>query len=95
VPIYNLMEDAATAEISRTQVWQWVRHGSRLSDGRVVDGALVQRTIRQQLENIRGLIGSARFDSGNFDRAARLFQEMSVSENFPDFLTVPAYDFLD
>jgi malate synthase len=95
VPIYNLMEDAATAEISRTQVWQWVRHGARLSDGRVVDGALVQRTIRQQLEKIRGLIGSARFDSGNFDRAARLFEEMSVSENFPDFLTVPAYDFLD
>jgi malate synthase len=56
---------------------------------------LVQRTIRQQLEKIRGLIGSARFDSGNFDRAARLFEEMSVSENFPDFLTVPAYDFLD
>jgi malate synthase len=95
VPIYNLMEDAATAEISRTQVSQWVRHGARLSDGRVVDGALVQRTIRQQLEKIRGLIGSARFDSGNFDRAARLFEEMSVSENFPDFLTVPAYDFLD
>jgi malate synthase len=95
VPIYNLMEDAATAEISRTQVSQWVRHGARLSDGRVVDGALVQRTIRQQLDKIRGLIGSARFDSGNFDRAARLFEEMSVSENFPDFLTVPAYDFLD
>jgi malate synthase len=95
VPIYNLMEDAATAEISRTQVWQWVRHGARLSDGRVVDGALVQGTIRQQLEKIRGLVGSARFDSGNFDRAARLFEEMSVSQNFPDFLTVPAYDFLD
>jgi malate synthase len=95
VPIYNLMEDAATAEISRTQVWQWVRHGACLSDGRVVDGALVQRTIRQQLEKIRGLIGSARFDSGNFECAARLFEEMSVSENFPDFLTVPAYDFLD
>jgi len=95
VPIYNLMEDAATAEISRTQVWQWVRHGARLSDGRIVDGVMVQRTIRQQLEKIRGLIGSARFDSSNFDRAAQVFEEMSVSENFPDFLTVTAYDFLD
>ncbi len=95
VPIYNLMEDAATAEISRTQVWQWIRHGARLSDGRVVDAALVQRTIPQQLEKIRGLVGSARFDSGNFDRAARLFEEISVSENFAEFLTVPAYELLE
>ena len=95
VPIYNLMEDAATAEISRTQVWQWVRHGARLSDGRTVDAALVQRTIPQQLEKIRKLIGPARYDSGNFDRAAKLFDEISVAENFPDFLTVPAYEWLD
>ena len=95
VPIYNLMEDAATAEISRTQVWQWVRHGARLSDGRTVDAALVERTIPQQLEKIRGLVGPARFDSGNFDRAARLFGEMSVSENFSEFLTVPAYELLE
>jgi malate synthase len=95
VPIYNLMEDAATAEISRTQVWQWVRHGARLSNGQAIDAALVHRTIPQQLEKIRGLVGSARFDSGNFDRGAKLFEEMSVAENFPEFLTVPAYDLLD
>ena len=95
VPIYNLMEDAATAEISRTQVWQWVRHAARLSDGRTIDAALVQRTIPQQLEKIRGLVGPARFDSGNYDRAARLFEEMSVAKDFADFLTVPAYDLLD
>jgi malate synthase len=95
VPIYNLMEDAATAEISRTQVWQWVRHSARLSDGRTLDATLVQRTIAQQLEKIRRLCGPARFESGNFDRAARLFEEMSLSANFPEFLTVPAYDLLD
>jgi len=95
VPIYNLMEDAATAEISRTQVWQWVRHGARLSDGRAVDIALVRRTIQQQLEKLRGLVGQARFDSGNYERAARLFEDMSLTESFPDFLTVPAYDLLD
>ena len=95
VPIYNLMEDAATAEISRTQVWQWVRHGARLNDGRTIDAALVHRTIPQQLEKIRGLLGAARFDSGNFERAAKLFGEMSVTEEFPEFLTIPAYEFLD
>jgi malate synthase len=95
VPIYNLMEDAATAEISRTQVWQWVRHGAKLDDGRRIDAALVQRTIPQQLEKIRGLVGANRFDTGNFGRAAKLFEEMSLSENFPEFLTIPAYDLLD
>jgi malate synthase len=95
VPIYNLMEDAATAEISRTQVWQWVHHGARLSDGRAIDPALVQRTIPQQLEKIRGLCGAARFDSGHFERAGRMFEEMSLTEDFPEFLTVPAYDYLD
>ena len=89
------MEDAATAEISRTQVWQWVHHGARLSDGRVVDAAMVRKTIPQQLEKIRGMVGPARFDSGKFDAAARLFEEMSTSEKFPEFLTVPAYELLD
>jgi malate synthase len=95
VPIYNLMEDAATAEISRTQVWQWVRHGARLSDGRTIDAALVQRTIPQQLEKLRGVVGAARFEAGNFEKAARLFEEMSLTRDFPDFLTIPAYDCLD
>jgi len=95
VPIYNLMEDAATAEISRTQVWQWVHHGARLSDGRVVDPALVQKTIPQQLDKIRGLVGADRFDSGNFQRAAQIFEQMSLSDDFPEFLTLRAYDYLD
>ena len=95
VPIYNLMEDAATAEISRTQVWQWVRHGARLSGGKVIDGALVGQTISQQLDKLRNMAGAVRFQSGNFEQAAHLFQEMSLSETFPDFLTLPAYEHLD
>jgi malate synthase len=89
------MEDAATAEISRTQVWQWVRHRARLSDGRAIDAPLIQRTIPQQVDKLRQLVGAARFESGNFVPAARLFKEMSLSGDFPDFLTIPAYDCLD
>ena len=95
MPIYNLMEDAATAEISRTQIWQWVRHGASLSDGRVIDPALVRATVPQQLEKIRGQVGATRYESGKFDLAARLFEEMSISADFSDFLTLRAYEFLD
>ena len=95
VPIYNLMEDAATAEISRTQVWQWLRHRARLSDGQAIDAGLVQRTIPQQLEKIRGLLGPARYDSGKFDLASRLFEEITLAKECPDFLTLGAYEYLD
>jgi malate synthase len=95
VPIYNLMEDAATAEISRTQVWQWSRHGARLSDGRAIDAELVRKTIPRQLDKIRFLIGAERFDAGKFDVASRLFEQMMTSGDFPDFLTLTAYELLD
>jgi malate synthase len=95
VPIYNLMEDAATAEISRTQVWQWVRHGAQMADGRRVTPELVRATIAQELEKIRGLLGPARFDGGKFDLAARLFDEMMTGSEFAEFLTLVAYDHLD
>ncbi len=87
VPIYNLMEDAATAEISRAQVWQWARHGAKLTDGRKVDAALIAQTIAQEV---------ARHDhSGKFDLAAKLFEEMMTAEEFPEFLTLIAYDYID
>jgi malate synthase len=95
VPIYNLMEDAATAEISRTQVWQWVRHGARLADGRRVTPELVRATIAEELEKIRGLVGAARFDAGKFDLASRLFDQMMTGGEFAEFLTLVAYDHLD
>jgi malate synthase len=95
VPIYNLMEDAATAEISRTQVWQWIRHGAHLADGRLIDAGLVRQIIPQQLEKIGTMIGAARADAGKYGLASRLFEQMTISDDFPDFLTLSAYEFLD
>ncbi len=88
VPIYNLMEDAATAEISRSQVWQWVRHGARLSDGRTVTRALVESIIAEELEtkNLKG---------GKFDLAAELFAQLMTGAEFPEFLTLLAYEHLE
>ncbi len=95
VPIYNLMEDAATAEISRAQVWQWVRHGARTGDGAPVSAERVIAIIPQELDKIRGHIGEARFDCGHFALAARLFQDMMTRAEFPDFLTLVAYDHIE
>ncbi|HLQ58421.1 MAG TPA: malate synthase A, partial [Gemmatimonadales bacterium] len=88
VPIYNLMEDAATAEISRSQVWQWVRHGAHLSNGRAVTQALVESIIAEELKekNLRG---------GRFDLAAKLFGQLMTGAEFPEFLTLIAYEHLE
>ncbi len=95
VPIYNLMEDAATAEISRSQVWQWVRHGAKMKDGRVVTAELVKKTISEELGKLRKHLGPGRFGSGKFDLASRLFEDMMTRKEFPDFLTLVAYDYID
>jgi len=89
VPIYNLMEDAATAEISRTQVWQWVRHGVPLADGRRVDAALVEQTIAAELAKL-GAGGG-----GRFPLAAELFRRISTAPECPEFLTQVAYEYLE
>jgi malate synthase len=91
VPIYNLMEDAATAEISRTQVWQWLHHGATLEDGRKVTPALVRETITSELEHIRSTVGTQRYESGKFPVAAEMFERMLISERLEDFLTLEAY----
>ncbi|MEL6342371.1 MAG: malate synthase A [Myxococcota bacterium] len=91
VPLYNLMEDAATAEISRAQVWQWVRHGAALDDGRVISAALVAQMLDEELTTIRGLFGDKRFETGRFPEASRLFSELVQAETCPDFLTLAAY----
>ncbi|SHI57837.1 malate synthase [Hymenobacter daecheongensis DSM 21074] len=92
VPIYNLMEDAATAEISRAQVWQWVHTpGTKLHDGRDVTLELYRSLVPGQLEKIKALVGEERYTSGQYLRAARLFDRMVISEKFIEFLTVPAY----
>ncbi|MDH3591850.1 MAG: malate synthase A, partial [Planctomycetota bacterium] len=92
VPLYHLMEDAATAEISRAQVWQWIRHGAALEDGRTVDAALFRAVLAEELDRIRDEIGGDRFDAGRFDEAAALFAEMIENPEFDEFLTLPAYD---
>ena len=90
VPLFNLMEDAATAEISRAQLWQWVHHGAVLSDGRPVNASLIDTVINEELQR-----AAATFDAGRFDayqRAAALLRTLIQSDRFTDFLTLPAYE---
>jgi malate synthase len=94
VPIYNLMEDAATAEISRTQIWQWIRHGATLDNGPRVTKELVERVTGEELGRIRDEVGAARFDRGLFNQARDIFLRVATSETLEDFLTLPAYDAL-
>ena len=94
VPIYNLMEDAATAEISRTQIWQWLKHRATLDDGRVVTRALVEQLIAEEFVRVREEVGAARFDRGRFPEARTLFEQVATSQELQDFLTLPAYDVL-
>ncbi|HEX5481804.1 MAG TPA: malate synthase A [Terriglobia bacterium] len=95
VPIYNLMEDAATAEISRAQVWQWVYHQAAMGDGRQVTPELVRATTQDELQKLRERLGASRFDSGKFDLAAKLFDEMMTNRDFAEFMTLKAYDYID
>ncbi|MCB9897171.1 MAG: malate synthase A [Planctomycetes bacterium] len=92
VPIHDLMEDAATAEISRTQIWQWIRHDCRLDDGRPVTAELFRDVLAEELELIRAELGAKRYDGGHFADAAELFERMSTSERCEEFLTLPAYE---
>jgi malate synthase len=94
VPINNLMEDAATAEISRAQVWQWVHHKAKLADGRPITAELVMRTIKEELEKLKAMLGADRFQNGKFDLAAQLFEKMMTSPNFDEFLTLAAYEYV-
>jgi malate synthase len=94
VPIYNLMEDAATAEICRTQVWQWVHHRAMLEDGRVVTPDLVRQLVGEELTRIRTEVGADRFDRGEFARARDLFTRLALDPALEEFLTIPAYEAL-
>jgi malate synthase len=89
VPIHNLMEDAATAEISRSQVWQWIRSTKGvLDDGRKVTDAMVRAMIPEELVKVKALVGTG----ATYDRAAQIFEEMSTSDKFAEFLTLPLYE---
>ena len=92
VPIYNLMEDAATAEISRAQVWQWVRHGARLSDGRSVTPEMVKQIIRERAAELQVKDTSG---DGRLKQAAQVLEGMMTAGECPEFLTLASYDLLD
>lgn len=94
VPLYNLMEDAATAEISRAQVWQWLHHKATLADGRPLTLALYGQLLEEEMDAIRGEVGDERFESGHFQRAMQLFDAMIRADDFSEFLTLPAYQYL-
>ena len=96
VPIHNLMEDAATAEISRSQVWQWIRSPKgKLEDARKITADMVRGLIPEVLEDIRREHGVEVFGRIPYTEAARIFEQMSTAEDFPEFLTLPLYEKLD
>jgi malate synthase len=95
VPLYSLMEDAATAEISRAQVWQWIRHGATLEDGRRVTPDLLRTIIDDEMKRIEGEVGADRIRGGRFAEARALFERISTSPVLETFLTLPAYEALD
>ena len=95
VPLYSLMEDAATAEISRAQVWQWLRHGAALEDGRRVTPELIGSVIDDEMKTIESELGSQRFQAGRFREARALFERISTAQSLENFLTLPAYEALD
>jgi malate synthase len=94
VPLYNLMEDAATAEISRMQVWQWIYHRATLKDGREVTADLFEKVLEDEMKKLRETLGPTNFDSGRFDEAIEIFRNMSLSMDVEEFLTIPAYELI-
>ena len=96
VPLYNLMEDAATAEISRAQVWQWIHHARGvLNDGRMVTVELYRQLQGEELAKIRAALGDEAYDARRFALASQIFDTITTADTFVDFLTLPAYDYLD
>src|SRR5229473_2458260 len=95
VPIDDLMEDAATAEICRAQLWQWLQHGARLEDGRRVDAALLQQTLAELVASLPERVGATDVGREHISLAARLLSELTTGAEFAEFLTSVAYDHLD
>jgi malate synthase len=91
VAIFNLMEDAATAEISRSQVWQWIHNSVRLDEGLVVTADLVEQIIAEELATIRAGLGDA-YNEARYEQATALFKEVALADDYAEFLTLPAYE---
>ncbi len=96
VAIYNLMEDTATAEISRSQVWQWLHHGDAvLADGRPIETQMYKSFLNEELQKVKRLVGEKRFSAGRYGLASDLFDRLVTDPNFAEFLTLSAYQYLD
>ncbi|NJO01392.1 MAG: malate synthase A, partial [Bacteroidia bacterium] len=93
--LYNLMEDAATAEISRAQVWQWLHsEGTRLDDGREVSPQLYRQLLAEELDKIKALMGEQHYEAGKFSLATEIFNQLVTQDTFEDFLTLRAYNYI-
>ncbi|PCI32983.1 MAG: malate synthase A [Flavobacteriaceae bacterium] len=92
--LYNLMEDAATAEISRTQLWLWLHHKVRLEDGRKFTMELYKELLKEEIDKIKNMLGEERFSQGRFDEGIELFDSFVISEIYEEFLTLKAYEIL-
>jgi malate synthase len=94
VPLYNLMEDAATAEICRAQLWQWLKHGAALSDGTRFGAELLDTLMNEELQALERTARAALYADSTLNTAAQLFRRLVIDESFEEFLTLPAYDLL-
>ena len=93
--IDNLMEDAATAEICRSQIWQWIHHRAQLDDGRTVSSDLVREILAEETERIRTTVGEEVWDAGRPEETCAVFERIALREDLPDFMTQVAYELLD
>jgi malate synthase len=92
--LYNLMEDAATAEISRTQIWQWLKNEAKLEDGKTLMPEMILTWQEEELEKIKDYVGEERFKNGKFTLATELFDDLILNDNFEEFLTLKAYQYI-
>ena len=96
VPVFNLMEDAATAEISRSQIWQWIRSPKGvLDDGRKVTAELFKQLLAEELPKVRDYLGDAAYNAGKYEQGAKLFERITTDDKYVEFLTLPAYALID
>ena len=91
VPIYNLMEDAATAEISRAQIWQWIKAGAEIEGGVKATSEFFERALKEEMQVVKREVGAAAYARGRFPQAIKLFRDLSLASDFAPFLTLPAY----
>ena len=92
--IYNLMEDAATAEISRSQLWQWLHNGVTTAEGTPITAETIHHIADEELDRMRREFGDDNYENGRFEEARKLLEEVAISDEFPEFLTLPAYELL-